>query len=300
MSSPLPPPGQGTGQRPPITQPPPPPNTGTGTGTGQRSVSHTNPNDQQSVKNSQTPSGPKQTDINNRTSTPSQTARPQYPPGSPQALLQRAEDNISDVMAKMWVQDQLGIILNICEDPSLAQKMGITLKVQLPNTDKVVQVFPVISGPDSPGPAHQAAYEAFLQTESAGLLKQQKQQYSPKDLNHMYRIYREEIHTTGEEVANAQGQFFDWESTYNRLLLQSFNRSLTNNGVEFNFYRGDPDPSQRLSPEVLAELGRQGQRPPQLPGDEGQLNNPQVEFRIRATPDDIQRHAAHQIEDEEE
>ncbi len=316
----IPPPPGGT----PPTTPPAPSGNGTGNSALRRRVTAANPNDGPSVQNSPTGNEPVPTPIQSRTSDtpnpPQPTTQPAPPQVDPQvAALQKSFDqvqnNLKDTMAELWLRDQVSItqdLLQRSQDPNKADSvetmtstLQIKIKVLYPGETNPVQVFPDTK---EMNPAERQRYTEYLQQATQKLHTHLDKEAPQEALFHRYVDYRKKVFEFGREIASQKGELFDWQPLYNQLLHSSFDKQLSVKNTDYSFSRGEPDPSKAVDQSPLNELEIQEQKeaqdeaqdeaelkkqkkPKKKPKKKPHLKQPQMEFRIDASPEDIHRHS---------
>ncbi|WP_415837387.1 hypothetical protein [Parendozoicomonas haliclonae] len=193
----------------------------------------------------------------------------------------------------MWVRDQLANIQDIIKDPEMAKLMGAVIKVQPPGAKEPVQLFPPLEGKDALPQDVRSSYVDFLSTETAHLQKELHSKRPETQMLQDYASYRQQMIEASEMLGDTN---FQWPSFYSKLLTSAIEQQLQSDKSTMLFHRGPFDPSQKLSPEAIAELNRKmeakaGKQSKQQPaGHESDLNDPQIEFRMRTTPEEFKKH----------
>ncbi len=308
MTQPPAAPRSGSGPRPtPASSSHPPVNPEKRLNTkGSRRVSTSTLTPQYSTGQPATPPGsqpatkPSTQPITDRTATPvaepEQTTPAQQP--SPEQQLKILHQQLQGQLADFWVRDQVSIIQKIMEDPSLAAKMGIKIEIQMPNTATPVQIYPILEGPDAPSEAERAQCEQTLAQETAKLSQHIVEEKGVNQLFGEYLQSRQQF----IELSQAVDPSFEWKVAYEYLLRMAIDSTHEGEDMAFHFIREKYDPSNRLGQEVLDELARPakqkkeenppGSPPDNLPANTSTLKKPTLEFRMRASPEDLQRSKA--------
>ncbi len=273
---------------------------------GRRQVSVSTPTPQFSTGQpanpaaSQPASQPSAQPVTDRTTTPvaepEQTTPVQQQ--APEQQLKALHKQLQGQLADFWVRDQLSIIQKIMDDPALAAKMGIKIEIQLPESPAPVQLYPILEGDDAPSEDERTLCEQKLAEETAKLSQHIA---SEKGVDQLFGEY---LQTRQQFIGLSQAvePNFEWKVAYEYLLRMAINSTHEGQEMAFTFIREKYDPSKKLGQDVLDELARPAKKvedetPPPAPEDElpdntSTLKKPRLEFRMRATEEDIARSKA--------
>ena len=166
----------------------------------------------------------------------------------------------------------------------LADKLQIVIKIQMPGTNKVVQLIPKPTNGGSFRENRETAAYKFLKDNCEALHKRLSDIDKPSDLYDRYVMHRTKVFEIGKELATTKGEIFDYEKdVYVNMLTRAFDHKTMENGVSFEFSRGNPDPSKYKDPGNLNALP-----PPKSKKKKKKpAGKPKVEFRIAADKDDL-------------
>ena len=266
-----------------------PPKKERGKNGSQRSVSQTTPSPNHSMSHGQG-------DGNNPPNNSKNVGQRQtYPTGQPKSpaeqQFERAKGQLANAMSKLWLRDQLKITRELAsltpeQADVLANKLQIVIKIQMPDSDKIVQLIPRLEGEGGVGRDLEPIGYKFLSSNCEALNNRLNEHAKPSDIYDQYVVYRNEVFKWGREVATSKGQLFDYEKdVYVKMVVSAFDHETTEKGVSFKFFRGAPDPSKYRDPGDL------NIPPPQKKKKKN--NQPQLEFRINANEDEIRKQAEH-------
>ncbi|MTI12076.1 hypothetical protein [Sansalvadorimonas verongulae] len=260
-------------------------------GSSQRSVSQAQPSQDHSVSQGQ--GGENNSANDTKDVSQRQTQPTRQPQTEAEMRLENAKGQLTNVMSKLWLRDQLQITRELAsltpeQADILANKLQIVIKIQMPDSDEVVQLIPRLEGKGGVGRDHEPEGYRFLSTHCEALYNRLNAHAKPSDIYDQYVVYRNEVFKWGREVATAKGELFDYErDVYVKMVVSAFNHETTEKGVSFKFFRGGPDTSQYKDPGDLSTPPLQKKKKKKSKKNK----QPQLEFRINADEDEIRKHA---------
>ena len=230
------------------------------------------------------------------TPAPPPSTVPPQPKSELDVHFEEAVERQKKFMKDFWFYDQVNLTREMASSApeqadALANKLQIVIKIQMPGTNEVIQLIPRPTDNTRLGEAHEAAAFAFLKQKCEALYQKLLNTTPPRELYDQYVWARSKVLDAGEKRASPKGEIFDYEKeVYINIITSAFEKTAIEDGVEFKFSRGNPDPSKYKDPGDLNNL------PPAKPKNKKKkkksADKAKVEFRIAADKDSLKAHEA--------